>query len=158
VKSVLNSWIFAITTMETESAEKKNYELSFLVKDENDAREVLKLLAQHEAEVRGEGPLRKLNLAYPIKHVPQAYFGFVNLAVLPANAKSLERDLSANTAILRTLMVKLPKGKTAVVTSGEYKKTMRPIAQRRPVRMEAPSQPKPLSNEALEKKIEEILQ
>ncbi len=141
-----------------ESGEKKNYELSFLVKNENDAREVLKLLAQHEIEVRGEGPLRNINLAYPVRHVLQAYFGFVNLAAFPASIKSLERDLSANAAVLRALVVKLPKGKTATAMAGEYKKPIRPVMQRRPPRTEMPQQPKSLSNEAIEKKIEEILQ
>jgi len=144
--------------IENEPVEKKNYELSFLVKDENDAQEVLKLLAQHEAEICGEGPLRRLNLAYPIKRVSQAYFGFVNLAVPAPKVKSLERDMSANTAVLRSLVVKLPKERTAVVAAGEYKKPIRPLAPRRPPRVEIPQQPKPLSNEAIEKKIEEILQ
>ncbi len=141
----------------TEPADKKSYELSFLVKNEDDALEVRKLVAQHEAEIRGEGALRKLNLAYPIKHVSQAYFGFMNLAVLPADAKSLERDLSANTAVLRALIIKLPKERTAAAVM-DFKKSVRPTALRRPLRTEVPQQPKPLSNEALEKKIEEILQ
>lgn len=141
-----------------DSAGKKKYELSFLVKSENDVREVLKLLAQHQAEILGERPLKKLNLAYEINRVPQAYFGSINFTGAPADAKSLERDLGANAAVLRALIVKLPKEKIAPIATGEFRAPAKPLAPRRPPRVEMPQQPKPLSNEAIEKKIEEILQ
>jgi len=142
--------------MDNESAEKKDYELSFLAKEGNGAQEILKLLAQHQAEIRAEGPLRKLNLAYPINHTPHAYFGFVNFAALPLDAKSLERDLESSAVILRALIIKLPKkkGETAV----GLRRLVKPTVRRRPVGMEPGGPPKPLSNEAIEKKIEEILQ
>jgi ribosomal protein S6 len=143
-----------------ESAEKKSYELSFLVKDEGGAREVSKLLLQHEVVVRGEGQLKKLNLAYEIKHVSQAYFGFVNFAGFPAEVKSLERDLRSNTAVLRALIIKLPKEKTGMAAAAELRRPAKPFVRRRPVgpQLEASKASKPLSNEAIEKKIEEILQ
>lgn len=141
-----------------ESAEKKSYELSFLVKDEGDAQEVSKLLLQHQVAVRGEGPLKKLNLAYEIKHVSQAYFGFVNFAGLPAEVKSLERSLRSNIAVLRALIIKLPKEKTGM--AADLRKPARPFVRKRPAGPppEAQKAPMSLSNEAIEKKIEEISQ
>jgi ribosomal protein S6 len=145
----------------SEPADKKQYELSFLLLAENGVEGVLKLLSQHGAEVRAEGHLRKINLAYPIKKATQAYFGFVDFAGEPAEVKLLERDLESNAAVLRSLIIKLPKARFA--PSGDTRKpAMKPtmMPSRKPmISTEAPKpKPVPLSNEALEKKIEEILQ
>jgi ribosomal protein S6 len=142
----------------SELSEKKPYELSFLVNNEGDMQEILKLLAQHQIEIRGEGSLRKLNLAYPIKRASEAYFGYMNFTGMPSAVKSLERDLNTNAAVLRALIVKLPKEKTGVARELKPRPMIKPVMRRRTVGAEMPRSPKPLSNEAIEKKIEEILQ
>lgn len=132
----------------------KDYELAFVIENEGDAQEILKLVGQHKSEVRFEAPLRKISLAYKIKKVAQAYFGFLRIRVLPSDIKSLEKDLQLHKAIMRFLIVCLPKEKAA---SEEAPKHRTGVATRKPPVLSPTRPPEVLSNEALEKKIEEIL-
>ncbi|MDP2598378.1 MAG: 30S ribosomal protein S6 [Candidatus Liptonbacteria bacterium] len=146
----------------SEKSDKKEYELSVLLREEGSVKGVLKLLTQHGAEIKEEGQLRKIQFAYPVDHVAQGYFGFLKVSSLPAEMKSLEKDLRTENGILRSLIVALPTGKkaNAEVSRLPSRRPERPgPASRRPSvpATEAPVR-KPLSNEAIEKKIEEILQ
>ena len=137
-----------------DSGDKKEYEIAFLTKDETGAENVGSFLKQHEAEIIRESAAKKINLAYKIKKEPSAYFGCFHFAVYPEKLKTIDHDLKINPAVLRFLITTPPfiKQKPAVLP-----KTRGRIA---PVRSPADSFPKPplpLSNEALEKKIEEIL-
>lgn len=137
-----------------EAEEKRDYELSFLVKTEGDVREVARLLEQHKADIRVEGQLSKISLAYKIKHESQAVFGFFRFSALPSDAKSLEKDLESNPGIMRSLVIILPTQRAAVE---EIARRKRPAEPRREGIPPEARQYKPLSNEAIEKKIEEIL-
>lgn len=132
-----------------EAVDTKNYEVSFLSKTEGAAGDVMKLLRQHGAEVLEEGTLKKIGLAYAIEKETQAYFGFVYVKLPPQAVKSLEQDLRRSTFVLRFLIITLP----AVATSSEA-----PRPRPQPVRLVTEARaPAPLSNEAIERKIEEIL-
>jgi ribosomal protein S6 len=138
--------------------EKKNYEVAVLLKEEEAFATVLTLLKQHSAEVREEGGAKKVALAYPIKHTTQAHFGFFYVQALPHDIKQLEKDMQTTPAILRSLIITIP----ATRSTREDSPLRRPQF-RRPLSApssEAKPQPmrKTLSNEAIEKKIEEILQ
>jgi len=139
-----------------EPADKKDYEIGFLAKTEEAAREVLKLIHQHQGEISSEGPLRRISLAYPIEKETHAHFGFLYVKLPPLSAKTLEHDLGTSQAVLRFLLVKLPSQK-AVLAAAAKPRVARPGG---PSARPAPeTKPQfPLSNEALEKKIEEILQ
>ena len=135
--------------------EKKNYEVAVLLKDEGSLAAVLKLMNQHGVEIREEGGVRKVALAYPIKHVTHAHFGFFYVQAVPQDMKSLERDIQTAPAVLRSLILAIsPGGKSAKAES-----SLRRPAFRRPI---SPVDVKParttLSNEAITKKIEEISQ
>lgn len=136
--------------MEEEVKEPKEYEIAFLARGEDGAREVLRLLQAHEAEVTLQGPVRRIPLAYAIAKEVQAYFGFIRFRASAPHAKALERDVLQNQAVVRSLLVSLPSVGKAVLP-------LRPERARPPVRPPAERAPLPLSNEALEKKIEEIL-
>ncbi len=143
-----------------EETEKKDYEISFLGKNEDVAREVLKLVKQHQMDVVLESSPRKINLAYPIDHETEAYFGSFYVHSLPLAAKDFERDLKANQKVMRFLIVKPPFHKEekpgAIPPRGE---TIGEAAAEQPSAPRAHRQERTeLSNEALEKKIEEILQ
>ena len=131
-----------------EEVELKDYEISFLLGQEKDVEDVLKLLKREEAEIIFEGTLRKIPLAYKIKKQSEAYFGYLHFRMSKNKVKSLEKDFLTTSTVLRSLIITPP--------------FVRPKPEPRARQRTAPAPPAqvgvPLSNEALERKIEEILQ
>ena len=145
--------------------ETRAYEFSFLVKTEEDVVEVTKLLASHGAEVVTEGQVRHMQLAYPIEKQTEAFFGFLHARIASDQAKALEKDAQLNKTILRFLLVLLPRTPQPAPPRPRSERptsvspaTPTTMGERelRPVRPAAPESAV-LSNEELEKKIEEIL-
>ena len=143
------------TTEITEKADPKEFEISYLLKDEGGASDVLKLLKQHDFVVDHENPVKKIALAYKIKKETSAYFGFAHFKGDPAEIKSLDHNLTSSQQVLRFLIITPPFSTTKVVSQKP-----RPVKAVKPKTEteERPAANAPLSNEALEKKIEEILQ
>lgn len=141
--------------LKKEGAEEKAYELAFLVRDEEAARDLRRIAGQHDVKIQSEAPLKKINLAYKIKRAHEAYFGFVQFLSGPEAAQALSRDLRANQGVVRFIVVALPRRKSALAEP--LVRPERPVPWRAPLPRET-RQSKPLSNEALEKKIEEISQ
>jgi len=136
-----------------EKSEPKEFEISYLVKEEGGSSEVLKLLKQHDFEVDFENPAKKIALAYKIKKETSAYFGFAHFKGDSSQIKSLNHNLESSGHILRFLVITPPFSKTKIVSQKP-----RPVRAIKP-KTETEEKPNlPLSNEALEKKIEEILQ
>lgn len=143
-----------------EPREPRAYEFSFLVKREEDVAEVTKLLSQHGGEIVSEGPVRHIQLSYPIEKQNEAFFGFLHVRLAPAAAKQLETDALMNKSLLRTLLVLLPRtpqpppprprGERPVGVPGQPAERGERPAPRTP-------ESSTLSNAELEKKIEEIL-
>ncbi|MBI2593012.1 MAG: 30S ribosomal protein S6 [Candidatus Colwellbacteria bacterium] len=126
-----------------------SYEISFLTREEGDFQALLKHLSDYEAEIVSESGLNKIKLAYPIKNHEEAYFGYLNFRMDRGEVVKLERALKLDSKIIRFLIVRgLPKG--AIVRREEY-----PRAREIGPVSEAPKAG--ISNEALEKKLEEIL-
>lgn len=131
-----------------DEVELKDYEISFLLGQEKDVEDVLGLLKREGAEIIFEGTLKKIPLAYKIKKQSEAYFGHLHFRMSKDKIKSLENDLLTASGVLRSLIVTPP----FVRSKPEPKARTRIVpAPRAPVGV-------PLSNEALEQKIEEILQ
>jgi len=129
----------------------KEYEISFLIRAEEDAREVLELVKSMQGEVSLEGPVAKISLAYPIKKETHAYFGYFHFLLSPDVLQSLDKALTMKQKVLRFLIITPPVAKykeKKVVLPKRARVALKPLSTR-------PS--KPISNEALEKKIEEIL-
>lgn len=137
--------------MEQEDNLKKEYELAFLVKEDIDAAAVIAALKATGAEISLEGPVRKIALAYEIKKQTSASFGFAQFTMEPAAAKALEGFLSLRPEILRFMLITPPSAKAQPYPQSAG--PARPAAKPYEPKAAAPS----LSNEALEKKIEEIL-
>jgi ribosomal protein S6 len=133
---------------------KKAYEVSFLLESEDHIADVKRLVAQHGADITQESPQRKINLAYPIEHATQAFFGVLKVMSEPGEMKLLEKDLVGSKKVLRSLIIVIPKEKSG--EGEEAKRPTMPVRRASPVQREQKS--KPLSNEAIERKIEEISQ
>ncbi len=129
----------------------KEYEISFLIREENHKEEILSALQKIGAELIFVKEPEKINLAYPIKHVNQALFGFIDFKAFPEKAKELENNLKTSKNILRFMIIydsfiKKPSQDKKKIE--ESKKPKQFIKQQENV----------LTNEALEKKLEEMLQ
>ncbi|RJP43828.1 30S ribosomal protein S6 [Candidatus Parcubacteria bacterium] len=135
--------------------DKKSYEVAFLAKTEETLGSVLRLVEQHQGEITSEASSKRVALAYPIKKEGQAVFGFLHAKLAPESAKALERNLETNQEVLRFLIMKLPSPKVLAASAPRSPFKARPLSRSMP---EVRRQPTPLSNEALEKKIEEISQ
>lgn len=135
-----------------ESQDTKEYEISFLIKEEKDVEEILRAIGRLGAEIVFQGPVEKISLLYPIKKETSAYFGYCHFSLIPEKLASLSQELRANQIIIRFLIVSPPFVKVKARSSPKIKsRGPQPIVERK-------KEPSPLSNEALEKKIEEILQ
>ncbi len=140
--------------METMERDTKEYEIGFLATEETGAQAVLKALNQHKAEILLEGPVEKIALAYPINRQTSAYFGYIHFRTSPSEMPGLRKDLDIQSLVLRSLIITPPFVKPK--PRWETKARMKPTTSAAVTPELAPSTA-PLSNEALEKKIEEIL-
>jgi len=145
--------------------DKKEYELAFVAASEDAAPAVEQLIAKHGGAITGRGPLAALKLAYPVKKHTTGFFGFVWFSALPANVKQLHDELAVQKNVLRFLVVTPPIKVTVRESHAPREQGMAPKLSDAKIRekpIEAPMMPaapapEVLSNELLEKKLEEIL-
>ena len=143
-------------TMEDKEKLTKEYEIGVLVRKEEDLPEVRRVVEQHGGVMTADFRPKKIALAYPIKKEEEAIFAFGLFSAEPASTKQLEQDLVTENVVLRSIIV-IPFKASASAGTGTGKKwdrTSRPVA---PVEGTRTSSTNVLSNEALEKKIEEML-
>ena len=141
-----------------EEKDKKAYEIALLLKGEDDLAPVTEFVRQHNTEVVSEPRAKKLALAYKIKGNTEAVFVSFIVKMAPADAKQLEHDLQMRAGVIRSMvLIATPQSERPVSSGAPF-----PMPRRGRPSMESreprPSAPQTLSNEALEKKIEEILQ
>lgn len=139
-----------------EEKDKKSYELAVLLKREDDAAHVTQWIGQHNGEITGEPRMKKLALAYKIKGNIEAVFLSCTFLAAGVDAKELEHDLRTRQEVIRSLiMIAVPPNERRDPSSAPAfamrSRTTRPVTEPRP------AAPQPLSNEALTKKIEELL-
>lgn len=146
-----------------ENKDQKQYEISFLAVSEKGKDEILKTLQKFQGAVSFESPAGRLNLSYQIKRQKSAFFGYFHFSALTEAIKKISEDLKLNAEILRFLIITPPIAKQA------------PMSQRARMRIRRVALPKEakeelkkaeivkseiksvLTNEELEKKLEEIL-
>ncbi|MEK7608011.1 MAG: 30S ribosomal protein S6 [Patescibacteria group bacterium] len=139
-----------------ETTDKKEYELAFLAKAEEDAKDLIATLKKFEADVSFEGPVTRTTLAYEIKKEGVALFGYCHFSLLPEKTKDVSNELNIKPGIIRFLLITPPFSRQKPrprdfqggFGGGERMRPQKPYE----------AKPATLSNEALEKKIEEILQ
>jgi ribosomal protein S6 len=151
--------------MTNEEKDKKEYELALLLNSEDNLAGVIKLVGAHNAEGLSEPRAKRLQLAYEIKKHTEAVFVYFTFKMFGDDMKALEHELNTHADVLRFMVIASPAPAERTATSA-----MPPREERRPrsstpysapaaapVESPRPAPSKPLSNEALEKKIEEIL-
>ena len=140
--------------MEHEINESKNrYELSFVTQSE-DAASVKTLLAKHNAKVLNERPISKIQLAYKISKQGYGFMGTVEFLADAESTVALRKDLQLEKDILRGIVIKLKEIKVGEAGAEGERQAKGPSGPQKLRNMFGSV----LSNEALEKKIEEILQ
>lgn len=135
----------------------KNYEIGFLVKEESDTQEIAKIISDYNATILNQGQIKKIQLAYPIKKEMSAYFGYLSFSMSPQIITKLNDSLKINPKILRLLIITPSAAKTTAPPAKPTKRIplIQPTKSAQFIKKAEPTQT--LSNEALEKKLEEIL-
>lgn len=138
---------------------KRNYEIGFLVKDEN-PQVIEDGLQKHNFVITKKGPLVKIRLAYPINKLSQAYFGFFQFEGDVSSLAPLHKVLKFNQDIIRYLLIKIPPvvdGERSAVTekNKDYKRSSQ-IRTAPEARFRKPVE-STLTNKELEETIEKIL-
>lgn len=124
----------------------RTYEISFLIRSEEDVPAVTALLGEHGAQVTDEGQIHKLSLAYPVKKVTDGYFGFLMASMDPEAAKKLENSARTSQSVLRML-----------VLAKKPAKAPKASAKKAAARRERPVAPAAaVSNEDLAKELEKL--
>lgn len=143
--------------MTSKEATTREYELAYLVKESSGSDIVRQAIIQRRGEIFSEEPPEKITLAYKIKKHSLAYWGWLHFRLSPEALTELSRELRVNPAVLRFLVitppfVKFSKAKPKAAPA--VRAAVSPPETAKPAR---PAVTAPISNEALEKKIEEIL-
>ena len=131
---------------------KKEYEVAFVVKNESAIPEILKLLKVTGGEIGLEGPVRRISLAYEIQNSREGYMSYVHCRLPPEKPAELEKNLKMNPAVMRSFILEKPFIKSVEAPPARPRVEMR---SREPA---VSKPPLPISNEELERKIDEILQ
>ncbi len=163
--------------------ELKNYEISFLAKEEGGREDVLQLIKKHDIEVSGDSPTARIKLAYSVKKEHFGHFGCIYFSAKPEVLEALREGLKINPQILRFSIGRTPRLKdedgkktftrqtrrssyaraelkSHLSTDALGEKEEDKVKRREESRVHRPPQEEfkgELSNEALEKKLEEIL-
>ncbi len=133
----------------TKMSNKKLYDLTVLLKSENDSS-VEALVQKAGADSFAKKELAKLELAYPVRKEKTAFMGVYTFLLAPDALKGVQEGLKFDENCLRYLLIVGKEGKTAPSTRVPRTdfKNGAPARKR--------TEPEPLTNEALQKKIEEI--
>ncbi len=140
--------------------ETKEYELSILLKDEAGLEAVREILRATGLDITNQTELKHITLAYPIKKETMAYMTTMRCVTQPdVDLKEMRKRLEVSPQCLRFLLiahpiapvVRLPRMHDATHAPHPHQ-TAAPVAQEDQHKGEV------VSNEELEKKLEEILQ
>ncbi|TRZ64790.1 MAG: hypothetical protein D4Q79_00840 [Spirochaetia bacterium] len=146
--------------------ETRNYEIGFLLKSEEDRKVIFGAIERAEFGLLNEGQVSSMKLAYPIKKQNFAQFGYAYFSAEPDKIEEFKKELSMTPGVLRLTIFANPVIKTKEDEAraerayfenekpAEAQKTQ-PMKERRPVVKQPRAET--LSNEDLEKKLEEIL-
>jgi ribosomal protein S6 len=148
--------------MTNEEKDKKEYELALLLHSEDNLAGVLALVAQHNGEGASEPRAKRLQFAYEIKKATEGVFAYFTFKAFGDDIKNLESDLNAKADVLRFMVIASPapaeRPSAGLMPQREERRPRSAPHSSAPSEVPKPAPSRPLSNEALEKKIEEILQ
>ncbi|MBN2197861.1 30S ribosomal protein S6 [Candidatus Wolfebacteria bacterium] len=146
--------------------EKKNYEINFLLKNEEDKEVIVNIFKKLQLSISGDSGISKIKLSYPIKKENFAFFGSFYFSTEPANIINLTEELRNKKNILRFSILFRPiieerkREENENVDTGK-KKLLEEYSKKEKISVSQETSKAPrtenLSNEALEKRLEEIL-
>jgi len=131
---------------ETQEITKNPYEISFILKEEN-AENLRSVLENEGGIILEELPMTKIRFAYEMNKEMQGFLGVIRFQTEPENVQGISNAIRLKGGLIRFLIRRKEDSEGSVIPSP------RGIRKRKPRKSE-----ESLSNEALEKKIEEILQ
>lgn len=134
--------------------DKQQYEISFLLHQEQNIEILMAVLKKIGAEIINEGRISEIKLAYPVEKMKSAFFGYLVFEASPARLKDLRSALTFDKNILRFLIVTPPLGK---FTDQSSKKESKSDTEEKITNEEQADSSKQVTNEELNKKLEEIL-
>ncbi len=139
--------------------ESKKYEIGFLVRLEEDRVALARILKDRGFSIVDDGEVSRIKLAYPIKKENFSFFGYLYFFGDPENVGELNKELKTSPKILRHLIISQPvmirKVENKTVSEKVYTREV-PAVPAISARKTTPKT-EVLSNEELEKKLEEIL-
>lgn len=133
---------------------KKEYEISFLLKSTDLVSEIDNALKSAGAKISERGQIKEVRLAYPIEKHHSGFFGFYSFEADASVIADFRQSLTLNEKVLRFLIITPPiKKRQPYYQSRPSSGSSEPLSNAVPqVQL-----PQVLSNEALEQKLEEIL-
>lgn len=138
---------------ETNLKDKKEYELGAMLIDEAVSTEVEAIIKKNGGEMVGAPSVSSMRLAYPLKKHESAFFGVFIFNAYSSAVKNIKDEVDLNVKVLRSLILTPP----VKVVPREPRSEHSRIAKKE-VASEVVAKPDAVvSNEALEKKLEEIL-
>ena len=140
--------------------EKKSYEIGYLIRSEEAKEVILGHLARAGALILSDGEIKGIKLAYPIEHLPSAYFGYIHFEIDPDSIAPLVGALRLDSQIVRALVITPPFLRERGLEPRSSAKVESTAASRggepRPDRL-GREEDRAASNDLLEEKLEEIL-
>lgn len=141
---------------ETTLSFEKMYDASFLVKREEDIPQIKGILDKYGAAIIHEKPGVKSKLSYPLKKQSEGFFSVLGFKATSEAIKDLSHELQLHEGVLRFLIQRV-----RVQAGNKNKEAVKELDIREKKKVEGTEIKKSfdtiLTNEALEKKIEEIL-
>lgn len=133
------------------------YEMSFIQEPEEESVPK-ESIEKFSGKILEDRPLMKIRFAYPIKKQTQGFLGFIKFAAEPERIVSINADLNLEKRVLRCMISRFSEkneeeGSLDGIQDGRVRRGRFVRGEKKTTGYEPP-----LSNEALEKKIEEILQ
>ncbi|MFA6407825.1 MAG: 30S ribosomal protein S6 [Candidatus Paceibacterota bacterium] len=132
---------------------KVRYEIAFVTETE-DTMPIKAVLSKHNSKVLNEKPTMKIQLAYKIDKIAFGFMGSIEFLGEPETVKEIKSELWHSKDVIRFMISKKPEVKQEEGRGADREPRTGPSAPTRLKNMIGSM----LSNEALEKKIEEILQ
>ncbi|MDP1688881.1 MAG: 30S ribosomal protein S6 [bacterium] len=147
------------------SDETKQYEISIVFSSEEAYPSVISFIKGKVGQISFESPVRRIRLAYPIKKEETGFFAWLIVESSPEVMPVLQKDLERNPVVLRALIITPPlPAKTERRAPSMKEKEVKVIQHEEPIKSMPVVEPiretrssEALSNELLEKKLEEIL-
>ncbi|HPW34273.1 MAG TPA: 30S ribosomal protein S6 [Candidatus Paceibacterota bacterium] len=139
----------------SEDKKTKEYEITFWLKDEAGIDKMKSILNNHGITPAFVSELKRVNLAYPIKKETSAFLGNMNFITDSEKIQEASKELRVDGELLRFMVSKDP-AKPQPMQEREGREMRRPVQEQKVEKTE-PKSSDMVTNEELEKKLEEIL-